>query len=142
MFKSQKEEGIFYHLQKGAYAIIFKENKVLLVEAKTGFFLPGGTLEEEELPIDALKRELLEEASIKISNAIFLEEREFYGLSQVKKEYKHLVSEFYLVTDFQMVSRNDELKSTFIDIEDALKRITLEHQMEALLNAWRKYGRL
>lgn len=47
---------------------VFKDNKILLVKPKRGWGLPGGHIEKNESPQDALKRECLEEADAEIKN--------------------------------------------------------------------------
>ena len=57
--------------QLGAYGLILKEGKILLIQKNGGPYdgkldLPGGTIEFCEKPDDALKRELLEETGINV----------------------------------------------------------------------------
>lgn len=57
--------------QLGAYALILKDDKILLIKKKTGPYdgkldLPGGTIEFGERPEEALKRELKEEVGIDV----------------------------------------------------------------------------
>ena len=47
---------------------VFSNNKILLVKPKRGWGLPGGHVENDESPIDAIKRECAEEAAIEIIN--------------------------------------------------------------------------
>ena len=57
----------------GAYGVIIKVNKIILVKKARGGYkgkldLPGGGIEHTELPGEALKREIMEEAGINIAN--------------------------------------------------------------------------
>ena len=59
--------------QLGAYGLIIKDEKILLIKKSSGPYdgkldLPGGTIEFCERPEDALKRELLEEAGIEVND--------------------------------------------------------------------------
>ena len=65
-----KQEGLVYKKREAAYAIIKREedNKVAIAKANGYFFFFGGGIEGEETPIEALKRELLEETGYQIKN--------------------------------------------------------------------------
>ena len=57
----------------GAYGVIIKDNKIILAKKAKGGYkgkldLPGGGIEHTELPEEALKREIMEEAGINIAN--------------------------------------------------------------------------
>lgn len=57
----------------GAYGVIIKDNEIILVKKARGGYkgkldLPGGGIEHTELPEEALKREIMEEAGINITN--------------------------------------------------------------------------
>lgn len=59
--------------QYGAYGIIIKDDKILLIKKYGGPYdgkldLPGGTIEFHEKPENTLKRELLEEVGIEVKN--------------------------------------------------------------------------
>ena len=59
--------------QLGAYGLIIKDKKIVLIKKSGGPYdgkldLPGGTIEFCEKPEDALKRELLEEVGIKVKD--------------------------------------------------------------------------
>ena len=56
-----------------AYGVIVKDDKIVLVKKARGGYkgkldLPGGGIEHTELPEEALKREIMEEAGINITN--------------------------------------------------------------------------
>lgn len=57
--------------QLGAYGLIVKDGKILLIKKANGPYkgkldLPGGTIEFYERPVDTLKRELMEEVGIEV----------------------------------------------------------------------------
>ena len=57
--------------QLGAYGLIIKDGKILLIKKLGGPYdgkldLPGGTIEFCERPEEALKRELMEEVGIEV----------------------------------------------------------------------------
>lgn len=72
----KKLEGVVYTKRLGAYAIIEhkEDNKVAIARASNDCFFLGGGIEEKETPIEALKRELLEEAGYTIKNVRLFDE--------------------------------------------------------------------
>jgi 8-oxo-dGTP pyrophosphatase MutT (NUDIX family) len=52
----------------GARALVLRENEILLVKHTygEGWYTIGGEVDKNELPIDAAKREVLEEAGVKV----------------------------------------------------------------------------
>ena len=57
----------------GAYGVIISDNKIALVRKARGGYkgkldLPGGGIEHTKLPEETLKREIMEEAGISITN--------------------------------------------------------------------------
>ena len=72
----KKLEGVVYTKRPGAYAIIEhkEDNKGAIARANNDCFFLGGGIEEKEMPIEALKRELLEEAGYTIKNVQLFDE--------------------------------------------------------------------
>ena len=104
--------------QYGAYGIIIKEEKILLIKKNGGPYngkldLPGGTIEFQEKPENTLKRELLEEVGIKVKNF------KLFDADSVSFEWEfnnllingHHVGIFYRVLEFE----NDIQSSLNID---------------------------
>ena len=64
-------------MRTGAYGVIVREGKILLVRQVVGpyvnlWHLPGGGIEFAETPLQALDRELLEEVAIQTKDPLFL----------------------------------------------------------------------
>ncbi len=57
----EKEPGIRYQNRKTVYGIYETSGKFVCVEVQGMFFLPGGGINKNERPGDALKREFIEE---------------------------------------------------------------------------------
>lgn len=102
--KIEKKE--FHHY--GVYGIVMKEDKILLIKKNGGPYdskldLPGGTIEFHEKPENTLKRELLEEVGIEVTNFKLLD------ADSVNFEWKfnnllidgHHVGIFYKVLEFK-----------------------------------------
>ena len=125
------------HKHLGAYGIVIKDNKILLIKKVTGPYdgkldLPGGTIEFQERPEDALKREFLEETGINIK------EYTFFDSDSVNISWKHNNQEirthhigiFYLIKDYtneikkdiKIDSKNDDsLGADFYEIGELKK---------------------
>lgn len=76
------------HKHFGVYGLVTLNNKILLINKKTGPYdgkldLPGGTIEFCEKPVDTLKREFLEEVGIEI------EEYNLFDVDSVVVTWKH-----------------------------------------------------
>lgn len=120
--------------QLGAYGIVIKDNKILLIKKFGGpqnekLDLPGGTIEFCEKPEEALKRELNEEVGIEITDY------QLYDADSVAFEWQfkedvlvkvHHTGIFYKVLDYkneikkeiEVDKKNDDsLGADFYDID-------------------------
>lgn len=105
--------------QLGAYGLIVKDNKILLIKKKGGPYdgkldLPGGTIEFCERPVEALRRELMEEVGIEVKKY------ELFDSDSVAFDWNykediivkvHHTGIFYKVLDYD----NDIKKDVMID---------------------------
>lgn len=93
------------HTHIGSYGIISKNNQLLLIKKARGGYtgkldLPGGGIEHTESPEQALNREIIEEAGIKISKYQLLEVKSSNITWKIKENYYedlHHIGIIYLV---------------------------------------------
>lgn len=92
----EKDKNIEYKKRPGAYAIIKRkdDNKIGIVTDGEFFFLGGG-IEEGETQLDALKRELIEEAGYTIKNINKFDEVSSF-INSDKKGYIEVIAYVYL----------------------------------------------
>ena len=112
-------EKVKEYKQLGAYGLIIKNNKILLIKKNGGPYdgkldLPGGTIEFSERPSEALKREIIEETGISV------EKYELFDADSVSFDWKftddvlvkvHHTGIFYKVSK----SKNEIKKEIKID---------------------------
>lgn len=91
-----KDKNIEYKKRPGAYAIITRkeDNKIGIVTDGEFFFLGGG-IEERETQLEALKRELIEEAGYTIKNINKFDEVSSF-INSEKKGYIEVIAYVYL----------------------------------------------
>ena len=117
----------FFYLMKplvktrtGAYGVATQNNNILLVTQKSGPYkglldLPGGGIELFESPIEALKREWIEEVSLG-----FLEAVSFDQLAVTLELEAGIFQQFgmiYLVSGLHELNSSKELQSNWYSIE-------------------------
>ena len=91
-----------------AAGIIFRGNKVLIAKRpdhkhQGGLWeFPGGKIEQGEMPVDALKRELKEELDLTIGKPKFFQEIQF----EYSEKTVHL--SFYRIDDFEGDEKGNE----------------------------------
>ena len=125
------------HKHLGAYGIVIKDNKILLIKKVTGPYdgkldLPGGTIEFQERPEDALKREFLEETGINIKEYTLFDSDSvsITWLHNNQEIRTHHIGIFYLIKeyaneikkDIKIDSKNDDsLGADFYEIGELKK---------------------
>lgn len=100
--------GIKEYKHLGAYGLIIKDDKILLIKKHGGPYdgkldLPGGTIEFLERPEDTLKRELREEVGIELNDYKLLDVDSVSFPWKFKDDILinvHHVGIFYMVTNY------------------------------------------
>ncbi len=99
--------------QLGAYGLVIKEDKILLIKKSGGPYdgkldLPGGTIEFCERPEEALKRELMEEVGIEVVDYQLFDADSVAFEWQFKENV--LVKVHHTGIFFKVLSYNNEIK--------------------------------
>ena len=116
--------------------IIEIENKVLLVRhtygtAKDRILLPGGYVKENELPISAIEREILEETNV------FCKIKELYSM-QFKSEQWCAVFTMDYISGDPVSDGYENSEVLLLSIEDALSRDDLTNMSREILKAYKE----
>lgn len=131
----EKKKEVKYSDRVGAYAIIFSENeKIAVVKTKTGYFLLGGGVENKESDEECIIRECLEEAGLAVKVEDFICKGDLYRWSETLNYYMHSIGNFYFVRLIGKISEEieDGHELVWLDIEEAYKKLLLEHQVWAV----------
>ena len=97
----------------GAYAIIIKDNKIVLIKKCGGPYdgkldLPGGTIEFGEIPEETLKRELLEEIGVVVK------EYELFDANSVTFEWNYkedkILNHQHIGIFYKVISYDNEIQ--------------------------------
>lgn len=109
-------------IRTGAYALILKKGQILLTLQKRGtstglWHLPGGKIEFLETPLQALQRELLEEAAFQIQKPPKLLTVVTNFAEQGAYRY-HFIGLVYQVDEFSLTNHTPEDQSEWFSISD------------------------
>jgi 8-oxo-dGTP diphosphatase len=106
------ETGITYRLRPGAYAVVYNEQgEICLVRVPSGYALPGGGIEGEEVKEEALLREVYEETGFGVKLGPFLGTAFHYKLSDTEGYVKKDC--FYYACAFTALEREPVEKDHF-----------------------------
>ncbi|MBX7066748.1 MAG: NUDIX domain-containing protein [Parachlamydiales bacterium] len=106
-------------IRPGAYALIIQDGRILLTHINSGPFeglwhLPGGGIEFSETPLQALQRELLEEAGLKVLDPILLTTVSNHSEQPSRYHYIGLV---YRVSKFVLTEQTPQDDARWFDLE-------------------------
>lgn len=120
-----------YRDRVGAYAVIFNdENKIPVVKTSTGYFLPGGGIENNEAHEECIVRKCLEEVGIMVNVKEFVCKGDKYHWSDTLKYYMHGIGYFYYA-EIMGNSNNqteDDHELIWLSIDECIEKLFLEHQ--------------
>ncbi len=138
----EKLNGVNYIDRAGVYGIVINdEGKVATIKTPTGYFLPGGGIEDEETHIECLVREFIEETGYEIKIGRYIGKASLYHILKTNK-YLHGVGYFYFVNFESKTSNKIEEDHQLLWIEpgECIKGLFLEHQAWAVSEALKFKG--
>jgi len=132
---NQPEKDKKYIKRPGAYGIIKNvDNLIAVVKIKTGFFLPGGGIEDGESPDECLRRECLEEIGATISTLNNFAYGNYYFHSITLNT--DIESEGYFFTckidKFLEIETEIDHELVWMEPEKAILSLYLDNQREAV----------
>ncbi|MGM9950081.1 MAG: NUDIX hydrolase [Lysinibacillus sp.] len=136
------EKGLDYRIRQGAYAVIFDEDKsmILTVHNSNGaYFLPGGGLEGNEDFHQCLEREVVEETGYTILIGHFIGHAQQYFLSS--KNEPLLGDSYFYLAELQGKKQEPVEEDHFvswIDIDRLESLLFHEHQSWAVRKGLRR----
>ena len=119
----------------GAYAVIENnENLIAIVKTNTGYFLPGGGIENGESLEICLKRECIEEIGVEISALNNFARGNYYFYSTTLNIDMESIGYFFTCKIDKFLDVNIEANHELIwlNMEQAVKLLYLENQKEAI----------
>lgn len=131
-YVSGKDPNIEYKKRPGAYAIILRkeDNKIGIVTDGDFFFLGGG-IEEGESKLEALERELIEEAGYSIKNIMEFEEVGDFLYAE-DKGYLEVIASVYLAEFDTKIAEPIEKDHTVLWVNP-------EEYQSKMFREWQKY---
>ena len=128
-----KEENIEYRKRPGAYVIITNGNdsKVGIVAKGEQYFYLGGGIEAGETQLEALKRELIEEAGYSIKNVKEFEDIDSYIFSE-NRGHLEIIANVYTAEFDERVAEPIEKDHNVIWVEP-------EEYADKMYREWQRY---
>ena len=130
----EKIDGVEYINRVGVYGIVIdNEGKIATIKTPTGYFLPGGGIEDGETHKECIEREFIEETGFEVSIEKYIGKSSLYHISKTNK-YLHGIGYFYIVNLKSMTNKKVEEDHELIWIEpvECVKGLFLKHQAWAV----------
>jgi 8-oxo-dGTP diphosphatase len=132
---NQPDKDKKYIKRPGAYGIFKNVNNLIaLIKTKTGYFLPGGGIENGELPDECLKRECLEEIGAEIIILDNFAYGNYYFYSTILNKDMESMGYFFIckIDNFLDISTEDDHELIWIEPGEAIQLLYLDNQREAV----------
>ena len=132
-YVGSKEENVEYRKRPGAYAIIVnKDNdKIGIVTDGEDYFYLGGGIENGETKLEALKREMIEEAGYSIKNIREFEEVGSHIFAE-DKGYLEIIASVY-------IAEFDKKIAEPIEKDHKILWVTPEEYVSKMFREWQRY---
>lgn len=132
-YVGSKEENVEYRKRPGAYAIIVNKNddKVGIVTDGEDYFYLGGGIENGETKLEALKREMIEEAGYSIKNIREFEEVGSHIFAE-DKGYLEVIANVY-------IAEFDKKIAEPIEKDHKVLWVRPEEYVNKMFREWQRY---
>ena len=132
-YVGNKKENIEYRKRPGAYAIIINKNddKVGIVTNGAEYFYLGGGIEKGETKLEALQRELIEEAGYSIKNIKEFKEVGSHIFAE-DKGYLEVIASVY-------IAEFDEKVTEPIEKDHTVLWVKPEEYVYKMYREWQRY---
>lgn len=137
MVFGKKIDGETYDTREGVYGILFRDNKVGVIKTSTGYFLPGGGIEDGESHMQCLKREFIEETGYDIDIRSYIGRASKFHFSNIYFRHRYLIGNFYFVDLKEKIAEKIEKdhELLWLSQNDAIRKLFLENQKWAVEKA-------